>query len=256
VRNYGKMNELNSVADLDTRHLRRLEAVQTSRMFRWLPRSWQRGLISAALRFALRSLAVLDGDCVHADRLRTEFRQLLPGQMPHYRYLGLDLGFAYRSGAVIPEFSPKPEAADSVMDYLPTTWPGARLPHLWVLQQGARRPLHDVLDPADFTLFTHPRGGEVWRAAVMRVNHDASMPLTCWTIGSAHEADLVAEDGDWARLSEIEATGAILVRPDGHVAWRCRQAPVDPTATLESVLCQLGCRAGRHGPDGCSSRRT
>jgi 2-polyprenyl-6-methoxyphenol hydroxylase-like FAD-dependent oxidoreductase len=243
VQNYENMNALNQVADLDVRHLRRLEALQASRIFRWLPVSWQRGLVAAALRFALRRLEVLDRDGEHGDRLRARFRALLPGQMPHFRYLGLDLGFAYRAGAVISESSPKPEAAEPVMDYLPTTWPGARLPHLWILKSGSRCALHDVLDPAVYTLLTHSPGKDIWRQAAERIGRGNCMSVKCWSIGPPGEADLIDEQAVWPQLSEIEASGAVLVRPDGHVAWRCRHAPEDPAAILASLLRQLECKS-------------
>ena len=96
------------------------------------------------------------------DQFRAAFQALLPGQAPHYRFLGLDLGFAYEQGAVIPEPTPKPQAEDPVIDYRPTTWPGARLPHLWITRGQARMALHDVLDPEGFLLLTHPPGHEAW----------------------------------------------------------------------------------------------
>jgi hypothetical protein len=34
----------------------------------------------------------------------------------------------------------------------------------------------------------------------------------------------------------VEADGAVLVRPDGHVAWRQRSAVSDPGRELERAL--------------------
>ena len=39
-----------------------------------------------------------------------------------------------------------------------------------------------------------------------------------------------------ATIYAIDDTGAVLVRPDGHVAWRSRTGVVDPAAELQSVI--------------------
>src|SRR5207244_1220594 len=43
------------------------------------------------------------------------------------------------AGAVFSEAGPQPRADDPIVDYLPTTWPGARLPHLWIKDAGGLR---------------------------------------------------------------------------------------------------------------------
>lgn len=50
--------------------------------------------------------------------------------------------------------------------------------------------------------------------------------------------------GHAARAHGLTPTGAVLVRPDGHVAWRCAAAPADPAGALgQAVAVALG-RAG------------
>jgi hypothetical protein len=48
--------------------------------------------------------------------------------------------------------------------------------------------------------------------------------------------DLSDHAGAWAQLYGVHPDGAVLVRPDGHVAWRAQHAPGDPDATLGTVL--------------------
>ena len=43
-------------------------------------------------------------------------------------------------------------------------------------------------------------------------------------------------DGQWASVCEIGATGALLVRPDQHVAWRARSMPADASAALAAAV--------------------
>jgi 2,4-dichlorophenol 6-monooxygenase len=44
---------------------------------------------------------------------------------------------------------------------------------------------------------------------------------------------------DWARLSEVQESGCVLVRPDGFVAWRAAERAADCDAVLGDVLAQL-----------------
>ncbi len=241
VRNFANMNALNKVAGLDWKQLKTLEALQSSWFFRCLPSRWQRGLVNLVVKLGLKRLARLDAVGPEGEKLRARFRALLPGQEPHYRFLGIDLGFAYTGGAVISETTRKPEAANPVVDYLPTTWPGARLPHLWVRRGPDRLALNDLLDGEGFLLLTHPPGQHRWRDAVAALQKDFAFPIICLSIGPEGMADLIDEHNVWPRLSEIEATGAVLVRPDGHVAWRC-QAPDDPFGVLKDVMKRLWCQ--------------
>ena len=43
-------------------------------------------------------------------------------------------------------------------------------------------------------------------------------------------------DGQWARVREISDAGAVLVRPDNHVAFRAADGVDNPTEALTSAL--------------------
>ena len=61
------------------------------------------------------------------------------------------------------------------------------------------------------------------------------MQVVSGTVGApGSEADLIDASGDWRRSYGIDDSGAVLVRPDGHVAWRCR-GPVD-AADIKQAL--------------------
>jgi hypothetical protein len=50
------------------------------------------------------------------------------------------------------------------------------------------------------------------------------------------ECEIEPEEMSFTDLYEIEDTGAVLVRPDGHVAYRCRSVPRDPMGALRSAV--------------------
>jgi len=65
------------------------------------------------------------------------------------------------------------------------------------------------------------------------------------TLALPLSAHVIADRG-WADLYEVGSRGAVLVRPDAHVAWRTRQTAPDPRAELIQVLAtilDLGARA-------------
>ena len=61
---------------------------------------------------------------------------------------GVELGQRYRSGAVVADGTPEPAYdRDPELYYHPTTWPGARLPHVWLEPRG-REGLAPTTSPA------------------------------------------------------------------------------------------------------------
>ena len=71
------------------------------------------------------------------------------------------------------------------------------------------------------------------------VSISTEVPLAVVSVGGrASNADLIDESGDWRRFYGIVASGAVLVRPDGHVAWR-GQGAVDAGQVEEAVARSL-----------------
>jgi 2,4-dichlorophenol 6-monooxygenase len=161
---------------------------------------------------------------------RAAVQAAIDDQIDHFDMLALDLGFSYESAAVIPDGSPKPVGANPTRDFIPTTRPGSRLPHAWVTRGGTRVSTLDLVAYDRFTLLTGARG-KGWVDAAAR--HEG-VPLACVRIGAGGDAE--DPEGAWQRVCEIDADGALLLRPDGHVAWRARTAVEDPVAVLEAAL--------------------
>ncbi|MBB5938752.1 FAD-dependent monooxygenase [Streptomyces zagrosensis] len=149
---------------------------------------------------------------------------------------GVEIGYRYRAGARVDDGTPEPvQDTDPELFYQATTWPGARLPHAW-LEDGRRRlSTLDVVGQGRFVLLTG-RGGEAWHDAAREASRLTGVTVTVRTIGAAE--GLRDPYGTWERLREVAADGCVLVRPDGHVAWRAHTsgAVEDLPKVLSSLL--------------------
>jgi 2-polyprenyl-6-methoxyphenol hydroxylase-like FAD-dependent oxidoreductase len=153
----------------------------------------------------------------------------IANQAEHFDMLGLQLGFIYESGAIANDDNERPAHGSSVSDYVPTAVPGARVPHAWVTRAGVRVSTLDLFAYDRFTLVTGP-AGQPWIEAVR-----GPVTIDCVVIGR----DVVDENGHWMKLLGIDVGGALLVRPDQHVAWRSRHAVANPAAALSGALATI-----------------
>lgn len=143
-----------------------------------------------------------------------------------------DLGFGYTSTAIISDGS---ETGDTGGEYVAAARPGYRAPHCWLDEGETPTSTLDVIGE-HLTLF---HGGDVaWQRAAAAVEVSLSLPI--------HAVSLSTARSGWQQLYGIEPSGAVLVRPDGHVAWRRTACAADqPTLLLEAVgaaLCREGSR--------------
>jgi 2,4-dichlorophenol 6-monooxygenase len=152
----------------------------------------------------------------------------------------LEIGFGYEEGALVPDGTAPPPRSPMGDTYHPTTRPGHRLPHAWIEHEGRRLSTHDLVGAAtSFVLITGP-AGTAWAEAAEQVAEKFSVPVTVARIGAGAQYD---GDG-WAVVREIADDGAVLVRPDHHVAWRSMGAAEDPAGVLAQALSEvLGHRA-------------
>ena len=132
----------------------------------------------------------------------------------------IDLGYQYRSTAITGDGSP--DADPPGADYVPAGAPGTRAPHLW-LRPGAESTI-DLFDQ-DFTLLT-AEPGSGWRTAADQVRPALGMTLR------RH----VMRPAGWPAQYGVSPEGAVLVRPDGHVAWRAAAAATDPQAAAGALV--------------------
>jgi putative polyketide hydroxylase len=93
--------------------------------------------------------------------------------------------------------------------------------------------------------------GDDWCPAAEQVGHATGIGIDCHRIGPGRE--LVEVEGSFPERYGITSAGAVLIRPDGFVRWRAREASRDGQAGAESALTDavahlLGARAGASTP--------
>ena len=129
--------------------------------------------------------------------------------------IGAELGYRYRNSPIIwPEPGDGPE--DNFMNYVPTTWPGARLPHLWLSDGTA---LHDRIGDGYTLLRLARTPADV--APLERAFSSFGAPLTVFDVDEERPRDLYGYD-------------LLLLRPDLHVVWRGNRLP-DDAAKLAAI---------------------
>jgi len=126
---------------------------------------------------------------------------------------GVELGYRYDDSPVI-FAEPSPPPVDPIT-YTPSTWPGARLPHVF-LADGVS--IHDKLG----LYFTLVALDDVDSSAIETAARELGIPLSVLRLGRPD-------------LRAIYARDLMLVRPDQHVAWRGDALPGDLHALLTRV---------------------
>lgn len=178
----------------------------------------------------LRLLAADEGD-----EMRAIFAQGVEQQREEFHSQGQQFGFVYSSSAVVDDGTPVEES--TVTTYVMSSHPGARAPHARLrTHEGAVISTIDLFD-LGWTLLSNDSTA-TWAAAAAQASAAAGVPVSAASVVSSTGApgEYADESGDWQRRYSIPVGGAVLVRPDGHVAARWTEAPADAGAAVASAL--------------------
>ena len=145
---------------------------------------------------------------------QAEVQAAIDQQAEHFNMSGLDLGVCYRSGALIGDGEP-PTPDNPVSQYLPSTTPGARLPHAPVLRNGAPCSTLDLI-PYDSFVLLHQAGDADTAEAATKL---AGQGLPIQAVGIGPNGDAEPLDETFNELFDL-ANQPLLMRPDGHIGWR------------------------------------
>lgn len=192
--------------------------------------------IAAALGFGedeaegFRNLEVFVSDTPEGETMRARVAAEVAHNAHDYSQLGVEAGFHYAAGALVPDGTPVPGDPSDPTDFQATTRPGHHLPHVWLgsraAEDGSALSSHELVARVGLTLLTSASAAARWQEAIDLIG--GALPVTVVGVDDADEA--------WRAAREIGDDGALLVRPDRKVAWRAAEMPGDPSMVLDDAL--------------------
>lgn len=147
---------------------------------------------------------------------RASVAALLPPKIKHFAPIGVHLGYRYENSPIIVPDGTPPPAMESA-NYTPTARPGHRAPHAWI-------------GPGQSTLDLYGRGFTLLRLGESKADVGG-------LAAAAQRAHLpfAIVDLEAAAVTDLYEAKLVLVRPDGHVAWRGDAPPLDREALIDRV---------------------
>jgi len=166
---------------------------------------------------------------------RLAVAQALELKNTEFNAQGTEMNQLYESTAVLVDttMTPAVPPRDPQLHCHATTRPGAKIPHAWLTNQTHDRiSTLDLVGRGEFTLITGLTG-TVWAAAAANLN---AAYLRIVVIGLPEAQDVYCA---WQNIREIDESGALLVRPDGIVAWRQKSAAATVADAAEALTAAL-----------------
>jgi 2-polyprenyl-6-methoxyphenol hydroxylase-like FAD-dependent oxidoreductase len=162
-------------------------------------------------------LAVLEEDTPAGSQIRHFLGEALVrdvGRM--FCTVGLQLGYRYDSSPICVSDGTMPDP-DDPKEYKPSACPGSRAPHVWL------RDGHSILD-------LYGRG-----FVLLRLGADAPDTSALESAARARGVPLVSVMVTGPKTMDLYQHRLVLIRPDGHVAWRADDMPPSPEEVIDRV---------------------
>jgi len=262
---------------LDPSAARIVHGAVNSRFGMLLPKTLQSAVLEgifAVGRAQMSPVFLSDFNPIASARISEVQRILREGHSLQLQFPAEDLGFRYDEGALIPEVDQTSSDRTIVVptgrrqEYLPSSQPGARVPHFPIVIHHHSTPLSSLktscstldliskseIDPV--LIVGGNKSGCAWTEAALTAvkssaitvkivimwpcssnprrecsldrggNRTESEWFSVQKCASARECRIIHAEVNhgWWDLCGVPDTGAILIRPDEHVAWRSRSA--------------------------------
>ena len=203
------------------------EAEQRPTMIHREERCWEHFNVPAPFRDAFTTHGALMGALTtEGEAIRANVKAHLDAVGSEVLDYGIELDARYKSPAIFLTPADGPEPAWNKKSYTPSTYPGSRAPHIFL--KDAKTSILDTLG-LEWSLVTFTSSGEEF---------DSTTKQTKRFFATAAEAGIPVEsvvlvDEDHAR--KIWGYDFVLVRADGHVAWRGQSVP-ESTEEIRQAL--------------------
>jgi 2,4-dichlorophenol 6-monooxygenase len=121
---------------------------------------------------------------IEAERQRAAIREAIAFKKYEFDAHGVEMNQRYKSSAVVTDGQMEPAfELDAELHYQPTTWPGARLPHVWVYDaDGGKHSTLDLVGKGKFTVLTGING-EPWADAAAKAGAALGLDIRAHVIG-------------------------------------------------------------------------
>jgi 2-polyprenyl-6-methoxyphenol hydroxylase-like FAD-dependent oxidoreductase len=157
------------------------------------------------------------------------------GMQPVENDLNIELGYCYYSDAIIPDGDERPAHLNPRES---KGRPGTRAPHVWLQRNGEQVSTLDLFG-GNFTMLAGPEGSS-WCEAAREASGQAGIALDIHRLET--QGALADPERAFPAAYGITPGGAVLVRPDGFVAWRAKSAETASADRLSEALTSILCR--------------
>jgi putative polyketide hydroxylase len=154
-------------------------------------------------------------------------------------YYATVLGYRYRSTATVDTDAALPAALEPQRL---NGQPGTRAPHIRLAGDNGTASTLDLFGDG-FVVLTGARG-QHWCVAAREAATELDVDVAAYRVG----ADVIDVENKWSSTYQVGDDGAVLVRPDGFVAWRAESGATDRHRTLVENALRLV--LGRRGNQG------
>ena len=211
--NYHKILEVIEAFGLDRDGLEQLAKFKNTAPAKWLPTSWVNKILAFGAKIIRKKM-----DKFHTNpAFKEKVLNTIADQVAHFDRIGLDIGYVYEQGAIIPDGTDLVVPADKVTEYIPSARPGARFPHVNFQKNTTPTSSHDLLDYRFFTLLISRKGAH-WETAIAQLPTAIQQKIKVVRLDQLGLSEIIFKQ--LLSLCAIAETGALLIRPDGHVAYR------------------------------------
>jgi 2-polyprenyl-6-methoxyphenol hydroxylase-like FAD-dependent oxidoreductase len=162
--------------------------------------------------------------------------------------LNIEFGYVYDSRAIVGEANGSTSARSAAPAHLNPREskgrPGTRAPHLWLQRAGRQISTLDLFG-SNFALLAGPEA-EAWCRSALAASQRLGVAIDIHRVGgvaapsSANE--IVDPAGAFPDAYGISRSGAVLVRPDGFLAWRAATSQAASAEEISTAVRSLLCR--------------